>query len=46
MFYALAFLRMDTKTTLNTLRTKGWMKNSWLSQAKGKLKHTSLLFLF
>ncbi len=29
------------KTALNTVLTKGWIKNSWVKYANGKLKHTS-----
>ena len=28
-------------SALNSVRTRGWMKNSWEKNAKGKLQHTS-----
>lgn len=32
-----------TKRILNKVRTSGWMKNSWVKNANGKLKQTSFI---
>ena len=36
-FYASSFFKSPANSTLNVVRTKGWIKNSWVKKANGKL---------